>query len=209
MGADLESIPGVTGVILAGGRSSRFGRNKALAELSGRPLIEQVAATLCPLFPSCLVVTDTPGQYRFLDLPMINDVFPDKGPLAGIHAALEASGEERVFIAACDMPFLAPELVRYLCKLSRESDSLAVVPRLSRGPEPLCAVYHRDAAGLFAHRLGRDLGSVADALARIQVRWVAEAELLSVVPDLKSFVNLNYPGELDAVQGPGPDKKTR
>ena len=200
MGADLEFIPGVAGVILAGGRSSRFGRNKALAELNGRPLIEHVAATLCPLFSSCLVVTNTPGQYRFLDLPMIGDVFPNEGPLAGIHAALQSSREERVFIAACDMPFLAPELVRYLCKLSRESDSLAVLPRLTRGPEPLCAVYHRDAAGLFAQRLGRDQGSVADALARVKVRWVGEAELLTVVPDLKSFVNLNYPEELEAVQ---------
>ncbi len=190
-------VPGnITGVILAGGSSSRFGGNKALATLGGRPLIAHVADLLGHLFSSVLVVTNTPAQYAFLDLPMTPDLFPGAGPLAGIHAALSVAPEERVFVVACDMPHINPVLVRYLCSLDTDRTVQAVLPRLARGVEPLFGIYHRTLVPGFYKRLEAGHGGVIDALAGRNVRWVEEDEILSVVPSLDSFRNINYQGDL-------------
>ena len=79
-----------TGVILAGGASSRFGSNKALALLRGRPIISHVAAVLEKTFHSHLLVTNSPETYQFLGWQMTTDIHPGQGPLAGIHSALQA-----------------------------------------------------------------------------------------------------------------------
>jgi hypothetical protein len=91
-------IQNITGVILAGGRSSRFGSNKALAMVDGKPLIRHVADLMSSLFAECLLVTNTPVEYRFLSLPMTSDHYRDSGPLAGIHAALLQINTDRAFV---------------------------------------------------------------------------------------------------------------
>lgn len=192
------TIPDVTGVILAGGRSRRFGSDKALADLAGRPLIAHVAAVLQGLFASCLVVTDAPTAYAFLNLPTTGDLYPGAGPLAGIHAALRCILTPYAFVAACDMPGLDPELIRFFCTLSAGADWQAVLPGLANGPEPLFGVYRQDAAAQIEQHLRAGQYRAAFALADLRVRWVSETEVLAVVPSLAVFTNVNRPEDLAA-----------
>src|SRR6185369_11692218 len=89
---------GVTGVILAGGRSSRMGMDKSLLPYNGRPLIETVFRALSELFKDVVVVTDRPDDYGFLPCPKIPDIHAGQGSMAGVHAGLKWSRDERIFV---------------------------------------------------------------------------------------------------------------
>lgn len=134
-------ISQVAGVILAGGKSSRFGSNKALALHQGATLIQTITRRLAGLFPETLLITNTPEDYGFLGWPMAADQYQNCGPLAGIHAALRTISQPRAFVCGCDMPLLNPELIRFLCEL--DGDHEVVLPWLPEGPEPLYAVYSK------------------------------------------------------------------
>ena len=121
-----ERIPGVTGVILAGGPSTRMGSDKALLPYQGGRFIEAIHRRMEELFDEVIVATGETGRYDFLPCRRVTDLYPGMGALAGIHAALRASGSEKIFVVACDMPHLAPDLIRHLCSLAEEAD--VVVP---------------------------------------------------------------------------------
>jgi molybdopterin-guanine dinucleotide biosynthesis protein A len=105
-------IAGVTGVILAGGASSRMGSNKALLPYRGGVFVEAIFRQLRRLFPEVLLVTNSPEQYQFLPCRKVPDIFPGHGALAGIHAGLHHSYTDAIFVVACDMPYLNPALIR-------------------------------------------------------------------------------------------------
>lgn len=110
----MKSRPDIVGVILAGGKSSRMGTNKALRELDGLPLIAHVARTMQHVFKRVLIVADDAEPYRFLRLPIYPDIFKDSGPLGGIHAGFVYSGAKSIFVAACDTPFISGALLEYI-----------------------------------------------------------------------------------------------
>lgn len=184
-----ENIPDTAGIILAGGGSTRFGSNKALADLNDMPLIRHVADTLSALFDETLLITNTPETYEFLDWPARPDIFTKSGPLAGIHAALQAISSSRAFVVGCDMPFLSGALVRFIC--SRPGKWDAVIPRHSMGMEPLHAVYTKPLLPLLEKMLAENERKVGTFVKKLNVLWVEEKEILSVVPDLAPFHNIN------------------
>lgn len=185
--------------ILAGGRSRRMGTDKALLLLDGTPLIGHVIARLRPLIPEIMIVGDNAGAYRQFGIPAISDPSPDQGPLAGIRTALVNTAALRVFCCACDMPFLESALVGRLLELA-EPGVAAVVPRVRREQEPLCAVYTRDALPAIAAELAAGGRRILNALARMPTRYVEEEELRSFDPELRSFVNVNTPEDLARVR---------
>ena len=190
-------ISSSAGVILAGGKSSRFGSNKALADFSGRPLIEHVAEVITGIFSTCLLVTNTPETYEFLDLPMTGDLYPGSGPLAGIHAALRHVEQERVFVVACDMPNLNAGLIRYLCDIAENEDEYdAVIPWPESGPEPLHGVYHRRALPVIEESLDTGERKIGAVLEKLRVRRVRQEDILARVPDLRVFTNINQVDDL-------------
>ncbi|HEY8393934.1 MAG TPA: molybdenum cofactor guanylyltransferase [Thermaerobacter sp.] len=107
----------ITGVILAGGHSRRMGRDKALLDLGGRPMIARVAEALGRVCAEVLVVDRDPDRYAFLGLPVVLDRKPGFGALSGLHAGLLALPRPYGLFVACDMPFLQPALLRYLAGL--------------------------------------------------------------------------------------------
>lgn len=132
----------ITGIILAGGRSSRFGSHKALAEVGGIPLIEWTLRTLRPLFGEVLIVTKTPELF----CPSQGRIVRDRegegaGPLVGLYSGLEASATEKNFVCACDMPLLTLAVVTCLCRDAHEAE--IVIPRIGKHWQPLCAIYSR------------------------------------------------------------------
>jgi FdhD protein len=194
MSAGITISTETTGVILAGGASTRFGSNKALALLHGTHIIKHVASTLENLFPQHLLVTNSPATYRFLGWPMTGDLHADSGPLAGIHAALHTMATPQAFIVGCDMPIIDSRLIAYLCNLAGNWE--AAVPWLAAGPEPLYAVYRKSCLPVIDRQLRDKMGKIRLTLEQLNLRKVTEQEVLAITGDLMTFHNINRMGDL-------------
>ncbi len=127
--------------ILAGGASSRMGAAKALLPFRGKPMLSRQIDVLSPLFERIVVSAIDPEPYRPFGLEIIPDLFPERCPLAGLHAVLSSCRTGHAFIVACDLPFLNPDAVEFLLGLRDRAD--VVIPETARGLEPLHAVYAR------------------------------------------------------------------
>ena len=190
----MGQIAQVAGVILAGGKSSRFGSNKALAIHQGTVLIEGITRRLAGLFPENLLITNTPEEYAFLNWPTAGDQFQNCGPLAGIHAALRTISQPRAFVCGCDMPLLNPALIRFLCQLP--GDHEVVLPWLPEGPEPLYAVYSKKALPVIEAHLAKNQCKIGMVYEKLRIRKVAAEEILQILPDFTTFQNINHQHDL-------------
>lgn len=184
----------VAGVVLAGGKSTRFGSDKALALHKGNALIQSITRRLEGLFSETLLVTNTPENYGFLGWPMIADYYQNCGPLAGIHAALRAISQPRAFVCGCDMPLVNQELVRFLCELS--GDYEVVLPWLPEGPEPLYAVYSKKVLPVIEENLAHKQCKIGMVYEKLRIRKVTAEEILQILPDLSTFQNINRQQDL-------------
>jgi molybdopterin-guanine dinucleotide biosynthesis protein A len=129
--------------ILAGGKASRMhGRPKQWLPFRGRPMIAHMLGVVTPIFEKIIVVSDeVPGLYAdYPSVTVVPDEFPGKGPLAGIHAALNAAGGQATMVLACDLPFIEKDIIIDLCS-AFEGPFDALVPRHPQGFEPLFAIY--------------------------------------------------------------------
>ena len=196
-----RKIDDVTGVVLAGGRSTRMGRDKAMLDVRGMPFIQLVYQTLSEIFPEVVVVTNEPERYEFLDCRMVSDLYPGKGTLAGIHAGLAACGTGRAFVVGCDMPFLNTRLIRRLVESDEDVDAL--VPRTPDGQQPLHAVYNVSCLPVMERHLWEGDISVLAVLDDLRVRIVLPEEIARFDSNFKSFININTPLEYDQMVSAG------
>jgi len=195
---DCEKIEGVTAIILAGGTSRRMGSNKALLKINDTALIDIVYRTLAMLFHEVIIVTNTPEEYMFIPCRKVPDIYPGAGSIAGLHAGLAASGTERIFVTACDMPHLNPDVIRLLCDYARNAD--AVVPVNSEGlREPLHAVYATSALEEIRSAIENDDKSILNLLDRIRTTLVTAESLCAIPGAQKSFCNVNTPEEFERI----------
>ena len=175
-----------------------MGRSKALESIGGISLIERVIERLRPLTSHIVIVTSREqSDLAVTDgVEILADLYPDKGPLAGIYTGLMASQSLHNIVVACDMPFLNAELLRCMVEISDGFD--AVVPRLGEGmAEPLHAIYSRSCLTNMKTRLERNQLGVHSFLNTINVRYVEKAECQRLDPQLLSFFNINYQSDLD------------
>ena len=190
----------VTGVILAGGRASRMGgRDKAFAAVDGEPIAARTIRLFRELFPQVLVATTRPERFRTLEVETVVDHVPGAGPLGGIHAAMLASRHPHVFVAACDMPGLDADVIRFL--VGRIGATDAIVPCWENDVEPLHAVYAVRCLPTIEDNLGRGEFGLRELLARLDVDWVSENELRRLDGSTRSLINVNTPEQLAAVGG--------
>jgi FdhD protein len=189
--AGLSKIPGITGAILAGGRSRRMGKNKALMQIGGQPLIQLVYEKMARLFSEILLVTNEPDDYSFLPCRTIPDLFPGAGSLAGVHGAITASTTERVFVVGCDMPWLCEELIRHICAVSAGHE--VTVPCSMDGLEPLHAVYGKGCLPLMTEALRGDERCIYDLYPRLETCTLTWAEIAAIPGAEQSFQNINTP----------------
>ncbi len=191
-------IAALSAAILAGGASSRMGRNKALLELEGVRLIERVLARLEPLTNDILVSTNEPDAYSFLQgrVRFVPDaVGLGQGPLAGIASALAAARHPRLLVVAADMPFLNLALLRHLALLDPTADVTAPVIVTNGLPEPLHAIYSKAIFPIIEAQLAAGNRKVLDLLSQVKVREVPRAEIAPFDPTFRSFFNANTPQE--------------
>ncbi|MGQ4807491.1 Molybdenum cofactor guanylyltransferase [Candidatus Entotheonellaceae bacterium PAL068K] len=188
----------ITGVILAGGKSRRMRQNKALMTLGGRRLIDRVVDVMRDVFTDLLMVTNSPEVYADLELPMVGDVYPDKGSLGGIYSAIYHVTTPYCFIVACDMPFLSVAVMRYLMAQMTAYD--VVMPDVHGDMQPLHAIYSQACLPPILRRLEANRLKVIDFLPEIRVCRVTAADLQPFDPDLLAFHNLNTPGEFQVAE---------
>jgi molybdopterin-guanine dinucleotide biosynthesis protein A len=181
----------MTGIILAGGENRRMGRDKAFLKLDGLPLIEHVLETLRGIFSKTIIVTNTPSAYASYDTVVITDAVDKRGPLTGIYTGLLHSTDEYNFIVACDMPFLNPDLIRYMAGLVQGQD--IVIPKVSDRVEPLHAIYSKGLLPLIEMRLRQDARQLQGILGEARVLYVTETEVVRYDPEIRSFENLKTP----------------
>jgi len=190
----ISSSKDITGIILAGGKSLRYGTNKALAEVDGIRLIERVIRVMQPLFENLMIITNTPREYDYLQIPMHEDVIKGLGPLGGVYTGLNIMSTESGFFVACDMPFLQGDLIRHMLEIKADFD--AVVPKVDWKIEPLHAIYTRNCLPAIKKLIDAHGYQIIRFFDNVRVRYVKEEEIRSFDSELKSFLNVNSPGEL-------------
>ena len=182
----------VTGLILAGGASRRFGTDKARFPIEGRPMIARVYEAVAEVVGTVLLsVGDRDGADLGLPVPSLVDRVPGAGPLAGLHAGLHAAATPWLLVVACDMPFLTPGVLRSLLDQAT-SGTAAVVAQSEDGRlQPLCACYHASVLPRVEAHLHADRRAMWDLLEHLDlVRHV----LLPTAP----LRNINHRTDLDA-----------
>ena len=187
----------VTGVILAGGKSSRMGKNKALLEIGGERIIDKAVSLFKSLFKEVILVTNTPEEYAGHDVKVVTDIFPGKGSLGGIYTGLVYASCDYSFIASCDMPFLKRELIEYLINIKNGFD--VVVPKLRTGHEPLHAVYSRRCLKPIEALIKKDDLRIIGFYPEVRVKEVSEDELAPFNSEPSPFININTPEDYMAV----------
>lgn len=183
-----------TTAIIAGGKSSRMGRDKALLPIRGKTMVERIVEQAAPLGGQPLLITNKPEDYAFIGIPMFSDLLPDKGALGGLYTAIECAAQPYVLTLACDMPFVSQPLMRYLLSLATEFD--AVVPRLGGEAEPFRSVYSKACAPFIRAALDAGKMRVISFFESVRVRWVDDGEIDPYDPLRRTFFNVNTPEEL-------------
>ncbi len=137
----------ITGVVLAGGKSSRMGIDKALLKLGEKRMIEIAVELMKSIFSEVIIITNSPEEYKFLSLPLFTDIYKGKGPLAGIHSALTNSLTDKIFVLSCDVPLMTKEMLEYIINYK------------SNKPIKFCeaAGYHQPLVGVYSKKILIDI----------------------------------------------------
>lgn len=186
----------VAGVVLAGGKNSRMGgRDKAFLRVDGDVVVARILSVLRACFEQVVVVSNTPEKYESFGVEVTHDELLGYGPLGGLHAALGTIRTPYAFVAACDMPFLRPEPIRFL--VSQLDGHEAVVPCWGSDIEPLHAIYAAALRPRIAALLTEGSGArgIRDMLPHVRAHYVPEAVMQRVEGAEESFRNVNTPEE--------------
>lgn len=187
-----------TGVILAGGRSSRMKFNKAFAEVAGRPVIETIIDKYARLFSETIIITNDPEEYQRYGLPIFTDVYPRRGPVSGIHASLYYASFDKVFVLGCDMPFMSMKLVQHMLDCLEGHDT--VIPEIGGFLQPISAAYRKTCLPVLTECLENDKLKLVMVFSELDTVKLTEAELslFGNIPEI--FLNVNDPEALDTAR---------
>lgn len=183
----------VSGVVLAGGASSRLGQNKAFLQLAGRPLIGHVLDRLQEVCQEVLVVANDTAPYAGLGVRLVRDVFPGVGVLGGLHAGLQSAKYELILAVGCDMPFLNPRVLRAFVGRAEGYD--VVVLREGDRVEPLHGVYRRSCLEAMEAAIRAGRRRIISFFPEVQVCYIGAEQITPLDPELRSFFNVNRPAD--------------
>ncbi|MEW5945463.1 MAG: molybdenum cofactor guanylyltransferase [bacterium] len=182
-------IAGTAGVVLAGGKSTRLGRDKAALDFGGVTLLERAVRSLAALFSEVIVVTAKGKAPGAPGAVAVEDLYDDRGPLGGIHAALKAAKAGRCFVVGCDTPFVPAPLIRFLCGF-RAPD--VVIPASAADRlHPLTAVYSTSCLPHVENLLGSGDNRIISFFPNVAVRVVNPREWRPYDPGALFTVNVN------------------
>lgn len=191
------AVAALGGIVLAGGKSSRLGFDKALLRVNGQLLVQWLPERLAAQLRPVVLVVDRPQRYA-VPVRQLVDATPDAGPLAGIATGLQSLAVPALFACACDMPLLRPSLLQRLCAALDGHD--LVIPERGGRLEPLCAVYAASCLPVIL-RLLRDRRLRANGVAsEVRTHIVREPEWRDLDAEGDSFLNINTPADLVRMQ---------
>ncbi|WP_196493694.1 molybdenum cofactor guanylyltransferase [Ornithinibacillus caprae] len=188
----------ICSVVLSGGKSSRMGMNKSLLMLKDRMVIELIIEELWTISDQVVVITNNKPDYEFLQVPLIHDRYRDKGPLAGMEAALHHVDADRFIVSACDTPFIDARVYQFLLDQMEKHD--AVVPVFNNRLHPLSGIYKRTILPHVEKLLENDRLSIRKLFDHIDVKMIDEFGNLSYDTLNKHFFNMNNPSDYETAK---------
>ena len=192
--------PSVTGVILAGGKSTRFsGTNKALIRIGNERILDRILRVFRPVFQEILLVTNEPARCLQWDVKIVADLYGVHSSLIGLHAGLFHAGGSHAFVSACDTPFLVPELVKEIVSRVRpETDIL--IPETASGLQPLCAVYSRRCLQPIERIFQQERFNIRDFFPQVRVETISATDIRRFDEKEVSFININTAADLSEAE---------
>jgi molybdopterin-guanine dinucleotide biosynthesis protein A len=187
-----------TAFILAGGKSSRMGRDKAFLQLRDETLLAHALKLAGAVAEEVRIVGDATKFSPFGRV--VEDVYRNRGPLGGIHAALSASSTDLNLMLAVDLPFVDADFLQYLLSRARESTAIVTLPRAAGGLQPLCAVYRRPFAEIAEEALRNGRNKIDSLFAKVGTCVIEDDELVRAGFSSEMFHNLNTPDDLKKAQ---------
>ncbi len=184
----------ITGIILAGGKSSRMGTDKGLLLLNGKSMVEIIADTLKSIISQIIIISNG-NNYDNLGYKVYADIIKNCGPMGGVYTGLSYSNTEKNLFVSCDMPFLTKEIVELITENSK--DAQITIPEHEGKLEPLCAVYDRSSRAKFEELLRTGEWRLQGALKYFNVKKIIVAENVS---GNQCFTNINTPDEFHQIK---------
>jgi molybdopterin-guanine dinucleotide biosynthesis protein A len=188
----------LTAFVLAGGKSSRMGRDKSFLELAGRPLITH-AVELAASVTSDVRIVGSPEKFAAFGA-VVSDVYSERGPLGGIHAALMNSSMDMHLILGVDLPFIDPAFVSFLVSTAQSCDAVVTVPSCGDHLQTLCAIYRKEFGEIAGRALTEDRNKIDALFLEIPVRVIDEEEIEAAGFSSSMFRNLNTPEEWETAK---------
>lgn len=199
----MDAVLDVTAFILAGGKSTRMGRDKAFIDLDGRTLLSRAFELVHSVTPNLRIVGSSEKFAAFAPV-VVEDVFSGRGPLGGIHAALQSSSTDLNLMLAVDTPFVTAAFLRYLIDQARNTpQAMVVVPRAGGNWQPLCAVYRRQFMTGAEDALSAGRNKIDRLFHDVRIKTIREKEMRNAGFSENMFRNLNTPEELEAERRAG------
>ncbi len=171
------------GIVLAGGKSKRFGEDKALARWQGMTFIERIVQTVRQLDLDPVIVANR--DYS-INCRIERDLVPDRGPLGGLFTACRLFPSDSLLVLTCDMPFVQLDLLKKLISVHKRKNLLTVFSDVGSGLNPFPGVYEGNIRNLIQLRLEMGDLSMTDLVREIEPKELIQANFLS--PD---FGNIN------------------
>jgi len=184
----------VSGVILSGGKNSRFGSNKALIEINGKRIIDNLVANFKETFDEVIIVTNSPEEYLYLDTILVSDIYKDCGSLGGLFSGLYYADNSYIFVSACDMPFVKNNIIKHLLLFIGKYD--VIVPKINGEYEPLFAIYSKKCLPFMERLIKNKDFKIINFFGKVKLKEVTETEIALLDPEFKAFVNINTKEEL-------------
>ncbi len=190
----------MSGIILAGGKNSRMGTNKAFLEICGTRLMDRILQIYRQLFPEIIIVTNDPVSYlEFSDASVVTDIYKGKGPLGGIYTGLFYAKYHYAFACPCDMPSLSRDFIACMMGLAGHHD--VVVPEVPGGYQALHAIYSRSCLPSIKRLLLMDKLKVTGFYRDMRVLAIKDEQIRPFDPDGLLFQNLNTPEDVKKING--------
>ena len=185
-----------TGILLAGGLSSRMGEDKGLIHWKGKTLAQHAIDILSPLCTDFIISTNT-NQYESLGFQVVGDIYSDSGPMGGILSALKNSNTEKNLVIPSDTPFVSTEIYRYLISHAGSFDATVPVDHESFF-QPLCAIYSRSILPAMEAQIIKRILGFTPLFSKVEIKVVPFHPELGFY-DSRTFYNINSPADLEAI----------
>ena len=184
----------MTGIILAGGKSRRMKKDKALLQIGKKQVIELIIEKLKIVFDDVVIIGNFSLDCRFSGARLIEDMVSEKGPSGGIYTGLSVSQSKYNFICGCDMPFLNVNLIQYM--LRRKTDYDILIPKYGDCLEPLHAIYSKSILPVIKKKIEQGTYRIQSIFPKVKVKYITEKEMEKFRDWRHFFFNINTLSDL-------------